>query len=47
GPVVATYMHMYWPSNPDAAAALFRGEAFDQVEQADRASGETPEVVPE
>ncbi|HDR9075043.1 TPA: cobyrinate a,c-diamide synthase [Burkholderia vietnamiensis] len=47
GPVVATYMHMYWPSNPDAAAALFRGEAFDQVEQADQASGETPEVVPE
>ncbi|CAG9200395.1 Cobyrinic acid A,C-diamide synthase [Burkholderia vietnamiensis] len=47
GPVVATYMHMYWPSNPDAAAALFRGEAFDRVEQAERASGETPEVVPE
>ncbi|SAK65093.1 cobyrinic acid a,c-diamide synthase [Caballeronia hypogeia] len=26
GPVTATYMHAYWPSNPAAAAALFRGE---------------------
>ncbi len=26
GPVTATYMHTYWPSNPAAAAALFRGE---------------------
>ncbi|AXF20642.1 cobyrinate a,c-diamide synthase [Burkholderia pyrrocinia] len=28
GAIVATYMHMYWPSNPDAVAALFSGEAF-------------------
>ena len=28
GAIVATYMHMYWPSNPDAAAALFGGDAF-------------------
>ncbi|CAN0620623.1 Hydrogenobyrinate a,c-diamide synthase [Burkholderia multivorans] len=27
GPIVATYMHMYWPSNPLAAAALFLGDA--------------------
>jgi cobyrinic acid a,c-diamide synthase len=26
GPITATYMHTYWPSNPAAAAALFRGE---------------------
>ncbi|KVN08127.1 cobyrinic acid a,c-diamide synthase [Burkholderia stagnalis] len=25
GAIVATYMHMYWPSNPLAAAALFAG----------------------
>ncbi|KMQ81195.1 Cobyrinic acid A,C-diamide synthase [Candidatus Burkholderia pumila] len=24
--ITATYMHAYWPSNPAAAAALFRGE---------------------
>lgn len=28
GAIVATYMHMYWPSNPDAVVALFSGEAF-------------------
>lgn len=28
GSIVATYMHTYWPSNPTAAAALFRGEAL-------------------
>ncbi|KUY54226.1 cobyrinate a,c-diamide synthase [Burkholderia sp. RF2-non_BP3] len=28
GPIVATYMHMYWPSNPEMAAALFGGTAF-------------------
>ncbi|WP_250515286.1 cobyrinate a,c-diamide synthase [Caballeronia sp. INDeC2] len=28
GPVTATYMHAYWPSNPAAAAALFRGESL-------------------
>ncbi|MEM5369608.1 cobyrinate a,c-diamide synthase [Paraburkholderia azotifigens] len=28
GPVVATYMHGYWPSNPAFAAALFHGRAF-------------------
>ncbi|MFM0324751.1 cobyrinate a,c-diamide synthase [Caballeronia glebae] len=28
GPVAATYMHAYWPSNPAAAAALFRGESL-------------------
>ncbi|WP_244816270.1 cobyrinate a,c-diamide synthase [Caballeronia sp. Lep1P3] len=26
GKITATYMHAYWPSNPAAAAALFRGE---------------------
>jgi cobyrinic acid a,c-diamide synthase len=26
GKITATYMHAYWPSNPLAAAALFRGE---------------------
>ncbi|VWB63872.1 cobyrinate a,c-diamide synthase [Burkholderia lata] len=26
--IVATYMHMYWPSNPDAVTALFSGEAL-------------------
>ena len=29
GAIVATYMHMYWPSNPDAAAALFSGDVFE------------------
>jgi cobyrinic acid a,c-diamide synthase len=28
GPIVATYMHGYWPSNPAFAAALFHGRAF-------------------
>ncbi|WP_345814587.1 cobyrinate a,c-diamide synthase [Paraburkholderia sp. PREW-6R] len=28
GPIVATYMHAYWPSNPAFAAALFNGETF-------------------
>ncbi|MBJ9966652.1 cobyrinate a,c-diamide synthase [Burkholderia seminalis] len=28
GAIVATYMHMYWPSNPEMAAALFGGTAF-------------------
>jgi len=28
GSIVATYMHMYWPSNPDAAVALFSGDGF-------------------
>jgi cobyrinic acid a,c-diamide synthase len=28
GPIVATYMHTYWPSNPAFAAALFHGEVF-------------------
>ncbi|MDE1182538.1 cobyrinate a,c-diamide synthase [Paraburkholderia sp.] len=28
GPIVATYMHGYWPSNPAFAAALFDGTAF-------------------
>ncbi|MCA3786349.1 MAG: cobyrinate a,c-diamide synthase, partial [Burkholderia sp.] len=28
GAIAATYMHVYWPSNPDAAVALFGGEAF-------------------
>ncbi|WP_323118197.1 cobyrinate a,c-diamide synthase [Burkholderia alba] len=27
GPIVATYMHAYWPSNPCFAAALFSGDA--------------------
>lgn len=26
GPVFATYMHGYWPSNPELTAALFRGQ---------------------
>jgi cobyrinic acid a,c-diamide synthase len=26
--ITATYMHAYWPSNPVAAAALFKGEAL-------------------
>ncbi|GGD62828.1 cobyrinate a,c-diamide synthase [Caballeronia grimmiae] len=26
--ITATYMHAYWPSNPAAAAALFRGESL-------------------
>ncbi|KAF0813317.1 Hydrogenobyrinate a,c-diamide synthase [Andreprevotia sp. IGB-42] len=28
GPITASYMHAYWPSNPRFAAALFLGEAF-------------------
>jgi cobyrinic acid a,c-diamide synthase len=28
GSITATYMHAYWPSNPAATAALFRGEAL-------------------
>ena len=28
GPIVATYMHGYWPSNPAVTAALFHGEPF-------------------
>jgi cobyrinic acid a,c-diamide synthase len=28
GPIVATYMHGYWPSNPFFAASLFHGDAF-------------------
>ncbi|NIF55031.1 cobyrinate a,c-diamide synthase [Burkholderia sp. Ax-1724] len=28
GPIVATYMHAYWPSNPAFTAALFHGAAF-------------------
>jgi cobyrinic acid a,c-diamide synthase len=28
GPIVATYMHSYWPSNPAFTAALFHGNAF-------------------
>ncbi|WP_193098337.1 cobyrinate a,c-diamide synthase [Burkholderia sp. Z1] len=28
GAVVATYMHMYWPSNPEMTAALFDGTVF-------------------
>jgi cobyrinic acid a,c-diamide synthase len=28
GPITATYMHAYWPSNPAAAAALFLGESL-------------------
>jgi cobyrinic acid a,c-diamide synthase len=28
GSITATYMHAYWPSNPAAAAALFRGESL-------------------
>ncbi|MDR5828811.1 cobyrinate a,c-diamide synthase [Caballeronia sp. LP006] len=28
GAITATYMHAYWPSNPAAMAALFRGEAL-------------------
>jgi cobyrinic acid a,c-diamide synthase len=28
GPIVATYMHAYWPSNPAFAAALFHGTAL-------------------
>lgn len=28
GPIVATYMHGYWPSNPLFAASLFRGDPF-------------------
>ncbi|QSN63766.1 cobyrinate a,c-diamide synthase [Caballeronia sp. M1242] len=28
GPITATYMHAYWPSNPAVAAALFRGESL-------------------
>jgi cobyrinic acid a,c-diamide synthase len=28
GPIVAGYMHAYWPSNPAFTAALFHGEAF-------------------
>jgi cobyrinic acid a,c-diamide synthase len=26
--IVATYMHGYWPSNPEMAAALFKGSAL-------------------
>lgn len=26
GPIVATYLHAYWPSNPQAIAALFSGD---------------------
>ncbi|QND94874.1 cobyrinic acid a,c-diamide synthase [Burkholderia cenocepacia] len=29
GAIVATYMHMYWPSNPDLVVALFGGEVFE------------------
>jgi cobyrinic acid a,c-diamide synthase len=28
GPVVASYLHAYWPSNPAFTAALFHGTAF-------------------
>jgi cobyrinic acid a,c-diamide synthase len=28
GPIVATYMHSYWPSNPAFTAAIFHGNAF-------------------
>ena len=28
GPITATYMHTYWPKNPAATAALFRGETL-------------------
>ncbi|MDW9243725.1 cobB/CobQ-like glutamine amidotransferase domain protein [Burkholderia cepacia] len=28
GAIVATYMHLYWPSNPEAVVALFGGTAF-------------------
>ncbi|MDR5762584.1 cobyrinate a,c-diamide synthase [Caballeronia sp. LZ035] len=28
GPVTATYMHAYWPSNPAATAAMFRGASL-------------------
>ncbi|KFG97336.1 cobyrinic acid a,c-diamide synthase [Burkholderia paludis] len=28
GAIVATYMHMYWPSNPEAVTALFSGSAI-------------------
>jgi cobyrinic acid a,c-diamide synthase len=28
GTITATYMHTYWPTNPAAAAALFRGETL-------------------
>ena len=28
GSIVATYMHGYWPSNPEFAAALFSGDAL-------------------
>lgn len=28
GPIVATYMHAYWPSNPAFTAALFHGTAL-------------------
>ncbi|WP_175941455.1 cobyrinate a,c-diamide synthase [Caballeronia sp. BCC1704] len=28
GPITATYMHAYWPSNLAVAAALFRGESL-------------------
>jgi cobyrinic acid a,c-diamide synthase len=28
GTVTATYMHTYWPSNPAATSALFRGESL-------------------
>lgn len=28
GPIVATYLHAYWPSNPAFAAALFHGTAL-------------------
>ncbi|MDR5838860.1 cobyrinate a,c-diamide synthase [Caballeronia sp. LZ034LL] len=30
GPVTATYMHAYWPSNPAATAALFRGASLSR-----------------
>jgi cobyrinic acid a,c-diamide synthase len=28
GSITATYMHSYWPSNPELTAALFHGESF-------------------
>ncbi|HTI17161.1 MAG TPA: cobyrinate a,c-diamide synthase [Trinickia sp.] len=28
GPIIATYMHGYWPSNPTLTAALFHGESL-------------------
>ena len=30
GKVIATYFHAYWPSNPEAIAALFNGSLFSQ-----------------